>query len=193
MSFTEQMQVWTLVLDYLKVVFGYSVTIPVLVGFLCWLFRDRVGATLDAIQELSFKGASVRLRERAQLIPYNAAVEQTTIATTQNAAHDLPPGQVKTVEALASFFSLAARTLPLIPKAERQRFIVESTETLPEEFKTFRVALVKLADAAPEVRALSARDVIIAPVTPVTGMLQFGGGADTPLTLRDKPGGDYKV
>ena len=187
MTFTEEMQVWTLVLDYLKVVLGYPVTIPILVGFLCWIFRDRISAALDAVQELSFKGASVRLAERAKLVPYNANVEQTTMATAQSAVHDLPPGQVKTVEALASVFSLAARTLPLIPKADRQRFIVESTGTLPEEFRAFRAALLKLADEAPEVRALSARDVII---TPGTGTLRFGGDADTPLPLR---GSDYKT
>jgi hypothetical protein len=96
----------------------------------------------------------------------------------KSAAHELPPEQVKTVEALASFFGLAARTLPLIPKSERQRFIVESTGTLPEEFKTFRAALMKLAEEAPEVHALNARDVMM--ITPGTGTLRFGGDTDIP-------------
>jgi hypothetical protein len=173
MTFAEKMAVWTLVLEYLKVVLGYPVTIPVLVGFLCWLFRERIGAALDAIQELSFKGASVRLKERAQLIPYNATVEQTAEATAQEATHAFAPARVQAIQGLVSFFILAARTLPLIPKAERQRFIAESTKGLPEEFKTFRTALEKLADEAPEVHALSARDVII---TPETGTLWSRGG-----------------
>lgn len=191
MSFTEKMQVGTLVLDYLKVVLY-----PVLVGFLCWLFRERISAAIDAIRALSFKGASVQLAEREELVRYNATVEQTAKATAKSAAHDLPAAQVKTVEALTPFFSLAARLLPLFPKADRLRFISESTGTLPEEFHS---ALVKLADEAREVRALTARDVIIAPVTPVTGTVQFGGGADTPLTLRDDasrrepPRSDYKM
>jgi hypothetical protein len=92
-----------------------------------------------------------------------------------------------------TFFGLAARLLPLIPKAERRKFIVEATGTLPEEFKTFREVLFQLADRAPEVHAMNARDVIIAPVTPVTGTLRFGGDADTPLPLRHAPGSDYKT
>ena len=72
---------------------------------------------------------------------------------------------------------LAARLRPLFSKADRLRFISESTGTLPEEF---RAKLVKLADAAPEVNALSARDVMI---TPGTGTL-WVHGADTPLPLR---------
>jgi hypothetical protein len=177
MSFAEKMTVWTLVLEYAKVFLGCPVTIPVLVGFLCWLFRERIGAAIDAVRALSFKGASVQLAERAELVPYNATVDQTE-ATMKSAAHELPPEQVKTVEALASFFGLAARTLPLIPKAERQRFIVESTGTLPEEFKTFRAALMKLAEEAPEVHALNARDVMM--ITPGTGTLRFGGDTDIP-------------
>jgi hypothetical protein len=190
MTFTEKMTVWTLVLEYAKVFLGYPVTIPVLVVFLCWLFRERIGAAIDAIRALSFKGASVELAERMKLATYEATVDQTSKTAAQSAVRDLPPAQLKTVDALASFFSLAARTLPLIPKADRQRFIVESTGTLPEEFNTFRAALVTLADEAPEVRALSARDVMM--ITPGTGTLRFGADADTPLPLR-APGSDYKT
>ena len=99
---------------------------------------------------------------------------------------NLPPQPVEKVAgAIASFFGLAARSLPLIPKAERQKFIVNSTETLPEEFKSYREALLLLAEQAPEVHALNARDVII---TPGTGRLWIGGDADT-----HPPGSDYKV
>jgi len=77
--------------------------------------------------------------------------------------------------------------LPLIPKAERQKFIVESTQTLPEEFKTFRDALFVLADHAPEVHALNARDVII---TPGTGGMRVGLPERQETRQR---GSDYKV
>src|SRR5260370_3844899 len=115
MTFTEKMTVWTVVLEYGEVFLGYPVTIPVIVGFLCWLFRERIGAAIDAIRALSFKGASVELAERVKLVNYDATVEQTK-ATAQSATRELPPAQAKTGEALASFFSLAARTLHLIPK-----------------------------------------------------------------------------
>ena len=82
---------------------------------------------------------------------------------------------------------LAARLLPLFPKADRLRFISESTGTLPEEF---RAKLLKLADAAPEVRALSTRDVMM--ITPGTGILR-AHGADTPLPLRQGPGSGYET
>lgn len=52
MTFTEKMAVWTPVLDYLKVVLGYPVTIPVLVGFLSWLFRERIGAARREIRRV---------------------------------------------------------------------------------------------------------------------------------------------
>ena len=190
MSFTEKMQVWTLVLDYLKVVLGYPVTIPVLILALCILFRERIRAALDALDELTYPGGRVKLRERAAVQKFNEDIVQAKEATAY-ATVQLPPQPLdKAIEAIASFFGLAARTLPLIPKAERQRFITESTGTLPEEFKTFRAALMKLAEEAPEVHALNARDVII---TPGTGTLRFGGDADTPLPLRHGPGSDYKT
>ena len=64
------------------------------------------------------------------------------------------------METVASLFGLSARLLPLIPKAERRRFIAEHTSTLPTEFKVFRESLEALAEQAPEVRALNPRDVI---------------------------------
>jgi hypothetical protein len=187
MSFTEKMAVGTLVLDYLKVVLGY----PVLILGLCILFRKHIRSALDALQELTFPGGSMKLRERTEVQKFQADITEQTKVATEYATVQLPPQPAKkAAEAIASFFRLAARMLPLIPKDERQKFIVESTGTLPEEYKEFREALSVLADHAPEVRALNARDVII---TPRTGAGQFGGGADTPLTLRDPPGTDYKT
>ncbi len=172
MSFSEKMQVWTLVLDYLKVVLGYPVTIPVLILSLCILFRERIRSALDALQELTFPGGSVKLRERAEVQKFREDIVEAKQATAY-ATVQLPPQPVeKVAEAIASFFGSAARTLPLIPKAERQKFIVESTGTLPEEFKAFREALVRLADQAPEVHTLKARDVII---TPGTGIIRASG------------------
>jgi hypothetical protein len=51
------------------------------------------------------------------------------------------------IEAIMSFFGLAARILPLIPKADRRRFIEESAVTLPPAFGVYRDALFHLADA----------------------------------------------
>jgi hypothetical protein len=162
MNFEEKLAIGRLVLEYAKVVFGYPVTIPVLVGFLCWLFRERIGAAIDAVRALSFRGASVELAERAAMVEYKANVERTTAGMAQTTTQSLAPKLMTAamVEALVSFFGLAARLLPLIPKAERQRFIAESMGTLPEEFKTFRAALVKLADEAPEVHALTTNEVL---------------------------------
>ena len=191
MTFTEKMAVWTLILDYLKVVLGYPVTIPVLILSLSILFRERIGVALDALQELTFPGGSMKLRERTEVQKFQADITEQTKVATEYAAVQLPPqSPKKAAEAIASFFRLAARMLPLIPKDERQKFIVESTGTLPEEYKEFREALSLLANKAPEVHALNARDVII---TPRTGAVHFGGGPDSPLTLRDPPGKDYKV
>jgi hypothetical protein len=58
MSFTEKMQVWTLVLDYLKVVLGYPVTVPALIFALCIVFRERIRAVLDALEELTYPGGA---------------------------------------------------------------------------------------------------------------------------------------
>ena len=163
MSFTEKMQVWTLVLDYLKVVLGYPVTIPVLILVLCILFRERIRSALDALQELTFPGGGVKLRERVEFQNYQENIKEQTKVATEHATEQVPsPAIEKFVEAIVSFFELSARILPLIPKAERQKFIVSSTETLPEEFKAFREGLFRLANQAPEVHALNARDVISA-------------------------------
>ena len=64
MTFTEKMAVWTLALEYAKVILGYPVTVPVLAGFLCWLFRERIGKALDALREITFPGGSAKLEER---------------------------------------------------------------------------------------------------------------------------------
>jgi hypothetical protein len=171
MTFTEKMAVWTLVLDYLKVILGYPVTIPVLVGFLCWLFRERIRAAIDRIRALRFKDASMDL---AALVDYGGAVERSTSEETeQSAAKALSQSDQETiVGALAALFKLSASTLPLIPKAERQRFIAESMKGLPPEFGRFRRALEKLADKAPEVSTVHARDLII---TPPTGTMRMVG------------------
>lgn len=184
MSFTEKMQVWTLVLDYLKVVLGYPVTIPVLIWFLCWRFRDRIGVAVDALQELTFPGGGIKLRERVEIQQFQADIkEQTKVATERTAV--LSPQHERVAEAIVSFFRVAARSLPLIPKAERTKFILESTETLPEEFKEYRAALLLLAEQAPEVHTLNARDVII---TPRTGELHLS----EILTTSKMPGSGYK-
>ncbi len=161
------LQYWTLVLEYFKVVLGYSVTIPILVAFLCWLFRNQVGRAIDATGELGWGKAKVKLRDRAALAAYNASADQTKTATayatvkgiTGAASHGheaappsiTPEQQEKVVEAIASFFGLAARLLPLIPKADRRSFIESETATLPKDFAGFREALFRLAERAPEV------------------------------------------
>lgn len=181
MSFAEKMQVWTLVLEYAKVVLGYPVTIPLLILALCLLFRERIGLALDALQELTFPGGGVKLRERAAFQKVNEDIERTKEATAYAVIQQLPLQPPKSVEAIASFFALTARILLLVPKAERRQFIEQLTDALPPEFKTFRLALFKLAEETPEFRALSARDVII---TPPTGSLRFGveerGDVDIP-------------
>src|ERR1700731_61736 len=148
MNFDEKMQVWTLVLDYLKVAFGYPVTIPALVFALCILFRERIRSALDALQELTFPGGGVKLRERVAVQKFNEDIEQTKAATAYATVQLSPQPIDKAVEPIVSFFGLAARLPPLTPKAERQKFIVKSTETLPDEFRTFREALSQLADRA---------------------------------------------
>jgi hypothetical protein len=161
MSFADKMAVWTLALDYLKVVLGYPVTIPALVLALCWLFRGELRRAIDAVQAASVPGvASVEVGERAALEKYNATIQPTAKEAVQSATHVGVAMQPIFVEVIASFFGLVARTLPLIPKADRLRFIAGSTAHLPEVFNTFRAALVKLAEDAPEVHALSAGDVL---------------------------------
>jgi hypothetical protein len=83
-----------------------------------------------------------------------------TTAAEQRAAHPALQSQEKVVEAIASYFGLAARVLPLIPRAERHQFIQETTASLPNEFSTYRKALDRLAELAPEPRALDANTVI---------------------------------
>jgi hypothetical protein len=153
------LQFWTLVLEYLKVALGYSVTIPVLVVVLCWFFRSQLRRAIDAMGELAWGKVRVKLRKRA-LAEYNASAEETktatAYATVKGFREALPPAsqeeQEKTVEAIASLFGLAARLLPLVPKAERRSFIEAETATLPPEFAKFREALLRLADRAPDVR-----------------------------------------
>jgi len=164
----------------------FSRSRPVLILALCILFRERIRSALDALQELTFPGGGVKLRERVEVQKFQADIKEQTKVATEYTTVRLPPQPVEKVAgAIASFFGLAARSLPLIPKAERQKFIVNSTETLPEEFKSYREALLLLAEQAPEVHALNARDVII---TPGTGRLWIGGDADT-----HPPGSGYKV
>jgi hypothetical protein len=149
MTFAERMQVATLVLDYLKVVLGYPVTIPALVGFFCWLFREQIGAAVGRLLKASFAGASVELAQ------YTADITQTT----KDVSDPLTPDQIKKAgEVIAIFFDLTARLLPFIPKADRRPFIEEKTKTLPMEFNDFRTALLKLAEDAPEAPALRASD-----------------------------------
>lgn len=157
MSFTEKMQVASLVLEYAKVALGYPVTIPVLILALCLLFRERIGLALDALQELTFPGGGVKLRERAAVQEFREDIERTKEATAYATVQQLspqPPSD-KAVEAIASFFALTARLLPLVPKAERHRFIEAETTDLPREFTRFREALFQLADRAPEVHSPS--------------------------------------
>jgi hypothetical protein len=167
MSFADKMQVAAFVLESAKVVLGYSVTIPLLVGFLCWLFRKQVGRAIDSMGEASWGKASVKLRERAALAEYNVSADQAKTATiyatvkgiTEAASRGQevapptisPEHQEKVLEAIASFFTLAARLLPLIPKVDRRVFIEAETATLPPEFARFRDALFRLAERAPEV------------------------------------------
>ncbi len=161
------LEFWTLVLEYLKVALGYSVTIPVLVVVLCWIFREQVGRAIDATGEFGWGKAKVKLRERA-IAEYNASADQTKTATayatvkglTESATSgkealrpfSITPEQQKTlVDAIASFFGLAARLLPFIPKANRRAFIEAEIGSLPTQFAQFRDALFLLAERAPEV------------------------------------------
>lgn len=144
----------------------------------------RTNPAIDAIRAFRFKDARVDLAERrAALENYGTDVERsTTEATTPSAEKALPMSdqdQAKMVATAAVFFKLAASTLPLIPKAERQRFIAESMKALPVEADRFRRALVKLADRAPEVSPEHAGDVII-----TSGTMRFGGDADIPPAPR---------
>jgi len=183
MTFEEKMAVARLILAYLK-----PLIIPSLILTLVLLFRARIGLALDALLEVTFPGGSAKFeRRKEELVKYNADVHRTAEATAQSAPKTITTPGV--VDAFLSIFTLAARLLPLIPKADRTRFIQEETASLPSDFKGFRTALLKLADEAPEVPARNAGDVFI---TPGTGTLRFGEGADTPLPLR-APGSDYKV
>lgn len=152
MTFDERMQVASLVLEYAKVAFGYSVTIPVLVAVLCLIFRSQIGATIGRIRKVKVRGVSVELGALAE---YGADVKRSAQKVKL-----LIPRDEKVAEALTSFFSLSARLLPLIPKEDRQRFIDEETKNLSQEFTVFRAALTALADKAPEVHTLTTEDVL---------------------------------
>ena len=155
MSFTEKMAVWTLFLEYAKVAFGYSVTIPVLVGFLCWLFRTNIADTFGRLTKASYGKFSVEFAQ------YTAHAERTlrTIAE-RPVIRQLTPQEKTAADAVASLSALVARLLPLIPKAERRQFIENVTKTLPEEFGLYRASLFDLAKEAPEVRGVNVVDVI---------------------------------
>ena len=182
------MEVAALVLEYLKVFLALSVTVPVTILIFCVLFRARIGQALGALIEVTFPGGSAKFeRRQEELVKYNANIGPTAKATVKSVPSTISTPGV--VDAFLSIFTLAARLLPLIPKADRTRFIQEETASLPPDFKGYRTALLKLADAAPEVPARNARDVFI---TPGTVALQFGGDADSPLPLR-APGSNYKT
>jgi hypothetical protein len=179
------MEVAALVLEYLKVFLGFSVTVPVTILTFCLLFRARISAALDALLEVTFPGGSAKFERRKEaLAKFNADVHRTAEATAQSAPKTMTaPGVVDT---FLSIFTLAARLLPLIPKADRTRFIQEETASIPPDFQGFRTALLKLADEAPEVPARNAGDVFISGA----GTVRFGEAAITPIRA---PGSNYKV
>jgi hypothetical protein len=147
-----RMEVAALVLEYLKVFLGFSVTVPVTVLLFCLLFRSRIGQALDALLEVTFPGGSAKFARSEELVKYNADVERTaaaTAATAQKAPRTIEAQSM--VDAFLSLFTLAARLLPLIPKADRARFIEEETARLHHDFEGYRTALLRLADEAPEV------------------------------------------
>jgi hypothetical protein len=145
MGFEERMRVASLVLEYLRVVLGYPVTIPLLVAFLCYLFRVRIGRLFDRLESASYGKASVKLAN------WDRDVTRATEATTAQDATEGAARDAITTDAIASFFGLAARLLPFLPKAERRPYIDRAAVTLPPEFHRFRAALYELADRAPEV------------------------------------------
>jgi hypothetical protein len=156
------MEVAALVLEYFKVFLGFSVTVPTTILIFCLLFRSRIATALDAILEITFPGGSAKLErrtvERAAMEKYHSDAPAVVKAGTLVATGGNPDEIMH--ELLTILYHLSTLVLPLIPKADRVRFIEEATATLPKELTRVRTTLLKLADTAPEVHTLQPKEVL---------------------------------
>lgn len=149
------MEVARLVLEYLRVVLNYPVTVlAVVIFFLVW-FKEDIQRALGRLSQVTLPGGA-----SATFKDYKKAVEPQISKEVEKAAtKEVPASAFNVMVGLSrSLLRLVSDLLPLVPRAQRRRFI-ESLE-LPPEAEDFRKTLFNLADKAPELTSLRVGDVI---------------------------------